>query len=78
MNISVRFLNGTLIPIEINDDETIDDLKQIIDGKEGIPVAQQRLIFNGKHLVNSKTLNDYDIRENSHLHMVLMLRGGLN
>ena len=62
----------------MNKNDTIDQLKSKIAAKQGIPVEQQRLVFSGKQLDSTKTLNDYNVNEDSTLHLVLRLRGGFD
>jgi ubiquitin len=74
MQIFVKTLDGKTMTLEVGADDSIQNIKKKIQAKQFIPEDQQRLVFSGKELTDDQTLGDYNIADESTLHLVIRMR----
>uniref|UniRef100_A0A8D8B374 Polyubiquitin-C n=2 Tax=Culex pipiens TaxID=7175 RepID=A0A8D8B374_CULPI len=74
--IFVKTLTGKNIALDFEPSVTLKEIKEKLQGIEGIPTVQQRLIFRGKQLEDGPPLSLYHVDNLSTLYLVLRLGGG--
>ncbi len=68
--IFVKTINNGVLTLDVESSDSIENVKQKIQDKGGIPPDRQFLYFNGELLQDEKVLDDYKISEG----MTLVLR----
>lgn len=64
--------SGNILHLALEPEDTVDILKWKIQQREGTLVKDQRLVFNGRVLVDGRPLDSYDITSGSIVHLVLL------
>ena len=73
MKITVQTLSGKAIPIDVAATDTVDDVKEQITEIEGVPPAQQRLVYEGQQ-IRDGTVSDHDIDGTAPIHLIHALK----
>ena len=75
ITINIKTLTGKYISFNCKKDEKIENIKEKIQDKEGIPPSEQRLFYEGIHLENEYCLKDYGLFDDAKIQLSLRLRG---
>ena len=71
----VKDLKGKTLTCYLETTDITEVLKAKIQGKTGIPMTQQRLIFSGVSIEDGRILADYKIQQQSIIHLAMSLPG---
>ncbi len=71
--ILVKTSNGNTITIDIEPTSTIHHLKEVLNIRTRIPEIFQLIIYNGRILVDNRTIESYSITDSCTLYMNLRM-----
>lgn len=74
MNIFIKTLPGKNYDLEVEPDDTIENVKDKLQNKEALPSDQHRLVFNRMLLEDDRTVTEYNIQPNSVLYSLVKFR----
>ena len=75
-SITIKTLSGRKLAFDFDPDESIEDVKKILQEKEGIDSSQIRLAYGGKLLENELTIQEAKLDPKTPLMMMMHLKGG--
>ena len=70
MKIFVRLRNNRKVTLVVMSANSIQNVKDMIQEKEGFSTDQKRLKFGSKELEDDKSLSDYNIKNKKTLYLV--------
>ncbi len=76
ITVTVKLLNGAKMDVMISRNAKISELKKIIERRSSLPVDKQRIIFKGRQVPDTYSIEECGITDRSVLALVLSLHGG--
>ena len=76
MLITIKTLSGRKLSLDFEPNQKVEEIKNALQEKEGIPCEQIRLIYSGKVLKDELTIQEANINPGTTLMMMMHLRGG--
>ncbi|XP_067683635.1 ubiquitin-like protein 4A isoform X2 [Haliotis asinina] len=70
MRLTVKVLNGDECTIAASPSSYVTDIKQQVAALMSIPIANQKLLYKGKPMADSKQLSEYNVEDGSKLTVV--------
>lgn len=75
MRLIMRPFWGGRVMLLVSSMETVERLKEHIQGRFKVPIEPLRIIFRGKQLEDERTLTSYNIQMDDFFDLNLRLRG---
>ena len=78
MQIFIKSLSGQSVAFDVECSQSVDDLKRMVEEREGVCACEQRLSCNGKSLEGGHALSEYEevLSDGSSVELLLRIRGG--
>uniref|UniRef100_A0A0B6Y6N4 Ubiquitin-like domain-containing protein n=1 Tax=Arion vulgaris TaxID=1028688 RepID=A0A0B6Y6N4_9EUPU len=71
MHLTVKILNGEECTLAASPSSLVSDVKEQVEALLSIPVADQKLLFKGKALLDTKPLKDYGVEDSCKITLVV-------
>lgn len=71
MIVFVRFNLGPGVPVELQEEASVAQLKELVGSRQGVQPEDLRVLFAGRELQSTATLQGCDLPEHSTVHVVL-------
>ena len=76
MLITIKTLAGRKISLDFEPTQKINEIKETLQEKEGIPKDQIRLIYSGKVLAEESKIEEFNIQPGTIILMMMNLKRG--
>ena len=76
MLITIKTIAGRKISLDFEPTQKINEIKETLQEKEGIPKDQIRLIYSGKVLAEESKIEEFNIQPGTIILMMMNLKGG--